>query len=585
MSALVEQHRVATPESPTTSVTESEALLRRSLERVLLAFVVAAALARVVLVGRLNVNWDEFYYLAQVHAALNGGLTNALQTFHVHLFSWLVHISPNEITQILAARGAYFALSLGSCALLYVIARQYASRAASLFSVLCYLSYSNLLEHGTSFRADGLVSFVTLGAIALIVRRRPGLAVASFAGVATGLAVLITLKSVFVVPTLLLLLVLGTWDQGGRRVAFEVLAYSIAFAIATGVGVLIQLAVVNDASADQLATYSRRAANVTFGSEGVLPGLPYLITTIGQNGFVWICIVAGLALARSSEFKRYRSLRDALALYAMVLPVLSVLVYRNSFPYFYVLLIPPVLALCALPFDAIMRRAAHDASFQRMALYLIAGVTWAFSLRFAMRLRDEVTHQRRVLAAVYEVFPEPVRYIDRSSFVASYPKVGFFMTTWGMRTYLEQGDPIFEKLLTEQKPVFLIANSPALVLSPADTAYAGAAGYALFAEDRRVLRENFVHHWGPIHVAGKRIALSDTAVAIRVLIAGTYTVEADGPVTIDGVTYSPGTSVDVTAGPHTFANDGQGRVVTMRWGRSLRRPKGPAPQRRLFVGF
>src|SRR5262245_36045869 len=88
------------------------------------------------LLFRLNVNWDEFFFLSKVHDYARGELTASLQSFYVHFFGWLPLVSGNEVTQIIAARAVMFALALASCVLTYAIGRLYLSRMAALFAVL-----------------------------------------------------------------------------------------------------------------------------------------------------------------------------------------------------------------------------------------------------------------------------------------------------------------------------------------------------------------------------------------------------------------------------------------------------------------
>ena len=554
------------------------------LERVLLGLVLGTALSRVVLLWRLNINWDEFYYLSFVHDYRTGRLALALQTFHVHFFQWVLGAGINEADQIIAARVAYFVLSLGSAVLLYAIARRYASRAAALFSVLCYLCYSNIIEHGMSFRADGLISFLTLAALAPVVWR-PGMASAAVAGCLTAFALLVSVKMVFMVPTIVILLVLGSWGDGTRAVVRIILVYAGAVAATFTVFLLIHSAGVRGASVDQVASFSRHASRGTIGSAGLLPGWPYVINTIGQNGFVWIYLVSGVVLARSAWFLQRHSRRDSLALFALLVPLASLLFYRNSFPYFYVFVIPPVLVLCALPFDAVLERSRDSSSNQRVLVYMMAGVTWAVSLRLGMRMPDEVSQQRELLGVIHQLFPEPVPYIDRSSMVASFPKVGFFMSTWGMKDYLARDSAIFDELIRTRRPVFLIANSPALALRSADTAYAGTASYALREADVQTLRDNFVHHWGPIYVAGKRFGVDTSLRTIPISIPGTYTIATSGPIQIDGNSYGSGEYVDLASGTHRVTSLSGSDTVVLRWGYGLRDPRGQLRPRRIFVDF
>src|SRR5687767_11240015 len=77
----------------------------RILSATAVAATVAVAAYKGFLVGRLNVNWDEFYYLSFDHSQARGELSLLLQGAFVHLFSWLPAVG-GEMQQIVAARSA-----------------------------------------------------------------------------------------------------------------------------------------------------------------------------------------------------------------------------------------------------------------------------------------------------------------------------------------------------------------------------------------------------------------------------------------------------------------------------------------------
>jgi hypothetical protein len=185
------------------------------------------------------------------------------------------------------------------------------------------------------------------------------------------------------------------------------------------------------------------------------------------------------------------------------------------------------------------------------------------------------------------MFPEPTPYIDRCSMVSSYPKKGVFMSLWGMSGYYSRGEPIFRDILEHEQPRFLIANRRMLELDDLGPDEHGPAHFGLFEEDVAVLKANFVHHWGAIYVAGKRLSLpSDgTERVVEILIEGTYTVESAGAVMVDGVRRQPGDALTLEKGSHTVSALEAGGEVVLRWGDHLYRPRQSAPEGPLFTGF
>jgi len=102
----------------------------------------------------MEINWDEFFYLSNLYSYQHGELAKPLQSFHIHLLGWLTSLPGNEIDQIVAGRFVMLLCEAGTCALIYLLARRFASRTAALAAALAFVSASFTIIHGASFRAD-----------------------------------------------------------------------------------------------------------------------------------------------------------------------------------------------------------------------------------------------------------------------------------------------------------------------------------------------------------------------------------------------------------------------------------------------
>ena len=167
------------------------------LDACLFLFITIALLLKLSLVFRLKVQWDEFYFLSQVYSGIRGSLPSQFQNFHVHFFTWLSLVSGNEVDQVLAARVVMYLMLAGSCLFTYLIGRQFLNRSGALFGVLCYLSLSNVVKHGASFRADSICSFLFLWTIFLLVKNSRSRSGYLAAGLIMALALMVSLKSAF----------------------------------------------------------------------------------------------------------------------------------------------------------------------------------------------------------------------------------------------------------------------------------------------------------------------------------------------------------------------------------------------------
>jgi hypothetical protein len=152
---------------------------------------------------------------------------------------------------------------------------------------------------------------------------------------------------------------------------------------------------------------------------------------------------------------------------------------------------------------------------------------------------DDQFLQREVIAGVHQIFPEPVAYIDRCGMISSFPKVNFFMSTWGIESYRRRGEPFMPAVIGSSRPAFVLLNSPALSATFEDP-------WALLPEDQRLLAQHYIDYWGPVRVAGARAILERGGRAnVSVPFSGAYRVTTSEPLLIDGSVVGDGDVVQI----------------------------------------
>jgi hypothetical protein len=222
------------------------------------------------------------------------------------------------------------------------------------------------------------------------------------------------------------------------------------------------------------------------------------------------------------------------------------------------------------------------------AAVLVVPVFINFMVYYSKVKPEQLTAQKELIDRVHEMFPTPVPYVDGCSVVSSFPKVGFFMSTWGMENYLHSGKPIMRYLVSTRQPLFLLANLPSLDFSlPRENPFT-EVNYALLEEDWQVLNSNFIPHWGLIYVAGKQFELTEKIWFhdFEILIPGFYTIETKTSVKIDNTLHEPGSAIFLDQGHHTASLLKPGNLsVTLRWGENLYRPKNDPEVIPVFYGF
>ncbi|MFZ5654732.1 MAG: glycosyltransferase family 39 protein [Pseudomonadota bacterium] len=546
----------------------------------------AVVLAKLNIAHLYHINWDEFLFLSAVHDYLRSDLQGALHTFHVHLFGWLAGMG-DETEQIIAARWAMVALQVGTGLLLYRIGRRFFAAPAALFAVLLYFSVRNVLLLGADFRADPIATLLLVLCIERMLALGRGHGAPLVAGVAAGLALLVTIKSAFYAPVVGLLYLIGLAETRERalRVGQGVVALAAA---ATTFGALYLLHKHAVGAAGDAADMATRAYGKTIASQGFFPRWNYFADSLRADALFWGFLAFGLVCAlRYALWPGLLRRANALRLLVLLLPALSFLFYRNAFPYYWGFALAGPALLAGLAWEALEQWLGRVGRLVNRSAALAAVVLILYT-GFAVPFQKNLHVQRQFLDVVHRLFPEPVAYIDRCAMVSTFPHAGFFMSTWGMEGYHARGRPVFADILRREQPAFIVANNTQLNIALPDDLrrrYIPPA-YDLLAEDLALLRDNYVHHWGPLYVAGKRVEIESAAAPARfeVSIAGTYTLEGQEEVRIDGAPVAPGGTVMLTQGMHQLAGEVPGGYV-LRWGDNLPVPDRPPPRKALFTGF
>jgi hypothetical protein len=540
--------------------------------RLLLAAVLGCFALQAILVFTQPANWDEFRFLSDVHLYARGALAVPVQTFHVHFFGWLVHLPGHELDQILAARTIMLLLEGGTAAMIFLCARRFAGAEASLFAVLCYLSFSVVMRHGASFRYDPPSTFLLMAAVTTLTIAPVRLRSVALAASCTAVAGLITIKAVFYVPTLALIACWRIQDAPDRLRTLRTFVGGAAIgAILLASLYLVhqaQMAAASIGGAQEIVTGS---VEKTIGQSRIPAQPETLIASMAESLLNWLILLAAVQLAlwqavRTGGEGRAR----AVALAGFALPLATLLFYRNSFAYYYVFMLAPVAVLVAPLAERGLLRRRRDLA----AAILVLGA----GFNAAQARSPVLAAQRATLDAVHRIFPSPVAYIDRCSMVAAFDKQGLFMSSWGVERYRDAGQPVMRRILEESRPALLLVNAPALA-----RAMHRKTGNELdlLPADAATLRENYIPHWGVIWVAGKTMTLGARPVAFEILVPGRYTLEGAAPVRVDGVERTPGEVVLLGAGMHRAAGPA-GERLTLRWGSRLPRPAASPPAAPVF---
>jgi len=542
-----------------------------------------------------NINWDEFSFLSQIYAFKTGELTTGFQTLSARLFSIFVSDSGNEALQIRYFRYGMLALQVWTGVCIYCVTRVKVSQNTGLLAVIAYLGFTFNMTSGASFRTDPIAISLLMTSLLIICRGKDTFAHHLLTGFSTALAVAITIKSVMLVPAIIVLGAGKAFANAGLT-----LPVSIRIGAAILIGLLLYLVIMGlhavgietvastDPNSEAVQAFQKVAV-----SPGFFPRWSDFATAFTSNSVT--LLLGGLgAFFSAAHFMKSKNWPDRFETAGYLLlaaPLASLIFYRNAFPYFYGFALAPAAMFVAIGFEAVLSRFPQEGRKRilHFGVALVISIP-AISIALAkLNHQPDLGVQATFIGEVKKIFPKRVAYLDRNSIIASYETAGFFMSSWGLEKYQQGGHASFADIIQLRQPKFIIANTPAFsFLKSPDISLPST--YELRQADKDFIVANYIHHWDRVWVTGKEFWLNGSVIKdVTILIAGDYTVQIDsGSIMIDGTSYSDGDIVVLTAADHTvqaLANNNEKMKVRFKWGADIYEPQVTIPYESLYIGF
>ncbi|MCK0097413.1 hypothetical protein MWU60_17685 [Yoonia sp. F2084L] len=537
----------------------------------LILMLLAVAIMRLVMVFVHEANWDEYLNLSMIYDHQRGELREILQTGFVHIFGWVTWVSGNEADQIIAARLVYFGVGILTSAAIWKTARALVSTEGAFFVILCYWGFSYNFVHGVSLRTDPLAASAMMCALCLVISGNPSTRRALAAGVLVGLAGFFTIKAIFYVPALAAITLIR-WAKVGSMVkgAGTTLLIGIV-ALLSFVGLSFGHAMTFHNVASPFE-FLGRTADSTLAPQNYMILIQYLRDAFMQNlVFValWLFGFFGLVIRLRDPVSRTEGLLGL----ALVTPLLSAFVYRDTYPYYYPFILAPVMVIVGFAWDDLRRRYSAKIAVTVAAVACLC--TLVVTIEYVQKPIDR---QRTTLDVIHRIFPDEPSYIDGRSMVSSFSKRGPFMSTWGMTDYRRDGRPIMAELIERHQPQFLLANTWHLQLDRMSPAQSESRALGLLSADMALLQDNYTRFWGPLYLPGKTIEVEDDS--INILISGTYRLIAEAPVVIDGNSLRPNGVIQLDATEYSVAATTSSQLIF-----DVERPSEPSSEDGLFSSF
>ena len=520
-----------------------------------------------------EVNWDEFFRLARIYEWKSGTLTSIFESNYIHAFTWLEHVNQNEVYQVIAARCVMFVLLIYICVISFLTLEHFFDKTSAVITLISFLSFSFVFRHATSFRIDLPIISLLMTVIWLIVPAGRTRRHFIIAGLCLGLAGSISIKSVFYVPTIAIILLIH-WGQSGWKGKHFINGLILGVTSILSFAVLIYLHSLTLAKADSALGFISYASNAAILGYGIFPQKSVLLTSIGQNPLYWGLLGLGFIFAVYDIFKGQNRTRALICL-SCLLPLLSLVVYVHTYIYFYTYILAAMSLVVAYGVFELTKRFS-------LAAYIIPAALMINALPvFIQSFHQTKDYQAQVNEVIHAMYPDPVNYIDRTSQVSSFPKQGLFMTVVQMDEYKMRGEPVMQKVFQNTPPEFILANIESLKI---DTVCERSPSRRLMTPDEDLLINNFIHHWGPIYVPGKTLDSKPSAQSLDINLPGIYTIESEADITLNGVSYKPMAHVELKKGSTSISSEIE-QPVTLRWGKNLYKPDFAPLDNMIFHGF
>ena len=362
--------------------------------------------AQLYLVWFKSFNWDEFLHFSQVYQARAGTLTQTFQVLHARLLWWAPDAAGDLIGQMRAARLVIWGASLLTLAMIFGVARRFASAPDAFFAAFAYLGAGFVFQHAFAIRADPLVTAALMSALFLLVETPLGPARAIAIGALLGLAEMITIKALFYAPCFAGLAYLQ-WRQAASKLRLLVRFGLIAVAALVTFAAIYQL---HTTDLVAVAQGGKRGPALHSGY------LRWITIDLPFAGYILQAMILGpvfftLAVVAPTSWKQSGLNRDErLALAAFLAPLLVLFFYRNTFPYFFVFLLAPIAVAIAPALGWARKRYGAVP----LALLLTAGPL----LLALQEPRSVIDDQSAMIDYVHREFPEPTGYLDYSGMIS-----------------------------------------------------------------------------------------------------------------------------------------------------------------------
>lgn len=513
--------------------------------RLIYAVLAAVILCQIWLIFVKAINWDEFLHFSQIYELKAGKLGSSIQTLPTRLFSWSILVSQDVITQIQAIRLVMLACALLAAAAVVALAQRLVRFEIALLCGLVFLTAGFVFTNAFTYRTDPVAAAALMWSLYVFAAGPLTWKRAILAGLLVGFAGALTIKSIFYLPCFAAVAWLHWTEKGAGK-----LRRFLIFC-ATGLAAMLCFALLVGLHGAGLPASEAQGSNLQRSLGNFLRFFEFqkIRYVFAQATFAPVVTASLIALPFVA---RKMSARTIIMLLGLCGPLLCILFYRNTFPYFFTFLLPPV---CVAIAPVLERAVVRYGQMPVIGFALLGPVFLLTQEPFGTLER-----QRETIGEVERLFPQPTPYLSYSGYVPHYPRqFPSLISGVGLRRYWEQRSGQIAEDIEAGRIAFVIATGDAL-----DAIYANDEPTPFLPErDIAALRSNYLQHSDTIYILGREICPDAQDHPITIVRTGPWSIDG-GSLMIDGRRIADGSTIRLEAGAHQIRRQG-GSCIKL-WG-------------------
>ena len=317
-----------------------------------------------------------------------------------------------------------------------MIGIQTLNRSGSLFGVLCYTCFSNILFHGVSFRSDSICSFLFLFSVYHIFLKQRSRLPIVLSGFAMGLSLMVSIKVLFHLATIVLIfLILFVFQKEKKHVFLQFVFFTLCLTGTYLILYIYHVSMLPITPSQKPLEFAGAVSEKVILLNNFFPNFRYFALSLYENPIIWCLLFLGVLFTafKPNNLKPVSTFSYQI-LFIFLVPLLTLLFYRNAYPYYYVFIIAPGIIFCGVIFHELI----EDYKIQNSPIFLVFAVMLSISvfINFIIHYNKvssvQITAQKNIIKNIHKIFPEPVPYIDRCSAIASFKKCGFLGLFFGV---------------------------------------------------------------------------------------------------------------------------------------------------------